>query len=115
MVGAYQFDKDGSVLDDLTRSKKIWGRRIAMMATFYHSKRREFDRPLQVAQLLFYDNEDLIHKALSCMPREIGKRDLVVEESYLQTCYHEMPRAMLRYAIEKVCRINRLSYFHAMV
>lgn len=59
-----------------------------------------FSDTLRMVELLHDDPHDLIHKALGWMLREIGKRSLETEVSFLKNHYKQMPRTMLRYAIE---------------
>jgi 3-methyladenine DNA glycosylase AlkD len=89
------------VLYRLAKSRNLWERRIAIIATFDFIKRGEFAEILSIAELLVSDNEDLIHKAVGWMLREVGKRNLRAEEEFLLANYRKMPRVMLRYAIEK--------------
>jgi 3-methyladenine DNA glycosylase AlkD len=72
-----------------------------MMATFHFLKRGDFADTLALAEELMEDKEDLIHKAAGWMLREVGKRERTVEVRFLDRHYRQMPRTMLRYAIEK--------------
>ena len=82
------------------------------MSTFYFVKREKFSDTLAIAESLLYDKEDLIHKAVGWMLREVGKRSMNAEERFLAKHYKEMPRTMLRYAIEKLPESERLAYLH---
>jgi len=110
VVGAHLFEQSRKPLTRLAKSKNIWERRIAMIATFHFIRQNDFDDTLAVADLLLNDPEDLMHKAVGWMLREVGKRDLKVEEAFLLPRYHKMPRTMLRYAIEKFPEPLRQKY-----
>jgi len=112
IVGAYLFKKDRKPLYKLARSKDLWERRIGIMSTFHFIKREDFADTLALAEILLNDKEDLIHKAAGWMLREVGNRDRKTEERFLAKHYKQMPRTMLRYAIEKFPETERLTYLH---
>lgn len=117
IVGAHLAERgDTKLLDRLAASESLWERRIAIMATFHFIKHRhDFKPTLRIARVLLHDTEDLIHKATGWMLREIGNRDRTAEEAFLRRHYRDMPRTMLRYAIEKLPCATRLAYLHSKV
>ena len=80
------------------------------MSTFHFIRQNEFSETLKIAEILLADREDLIHKAVGWMLREVGKRNLQIEEKFLKLYYKKMPRTMLRYAIEKFPKDRRRLY-----
>ena len=112
IVGAHLFQKDRKPIYRLARSKSLWERRISVMSTFHFVKKEDLSDTLAVDGLLLHDREDLIHKAVGWMLREVGKRKRNAEEKFLAKYYKEMPRTMLRYAIEKLPESERLAYLH---
>lgn len=110
IVGAWLFDKDRSILYELAQSSKLWERRIAIISTAYFIKNNQFTDTLKLSKILLTDSEDLIHKAVGWMLREVGKINIEVEEKYLKQHYKNMPRTMLRYAIEKFSSSQRQDY-----
>ena len=115
IVGAHLYEKDKAPLYDLVQSKNLWERRISIISTFYFIRQNEFDDTLKLANFLLNDKEDLIHKAVGWMLREVGKREIEFEEEFLQEHYKIMPRTMLRYAIEKFPETSRKMYLRGEV
>ncbi|GBE31680.1 DNA alkylation repair enzyme [bacterium BMS3Bbin05] len=115
IVGAYLKERLRKPLHVLAKSESLWERRIAIMATFHFIKNREFDETLRIAEMLVADTEDLIHKAVGWMLREVGKREINTEESFLKKHYQCMPRTMLRYAIEKFPEEIRQQYLKGAI
>lgn len=115
IVGVFLEGKDRQPIYSLAQSQSLWERRIAMIATFQWIRNHDFEDALALAKLLLQDPEDLIHKAVGWMLREIGKRDLEIEKSFLKVHYQDMPRTMLRYAIEKFPKPERQGYLKGLV
>ena len=115
VIGAFLKGKSKKPLYRLARSKDLWERRISILATFHYIKGKEFSETLKIAEMLLLDEEDLIHKAVGWMLREVGKRDLAAEERFLKKHYRKMPRTMLRYAIERFPEPKRQRYLKGRV
>jgi 3-methyladenine DNA glycosylase AlkD len=110
IVGDYLSNRSRKPLYSLARSTNLWERRIAIIATQNFIRRGDFADSLKLARLLLHDEEDLMHKAVGWMLREIGDRHQPSEESFLKQSYRVMPRTMLRYAIEKFPKAKREKY-----
>jgi 3-methyladenine DNA glycosylase AlkD len=117
IVGGWLYDKKICIrgLQSLALSELLWDRRIAIISTFHFIRKNRFDDTFVIAETLLHDNQDLIHKATGWMLREVGNRDRAVEESFLRKHYKEMPRTMLRYAIERFPEPLRLAYLKGTV
>lgn len=115
IVGAFLRDRPREPLRRLAKSADLWERRIAVLATFHFIKRGEFDETRAVARALLSDPEDLIHKAVGWMLREVGKRDPAALEGFLKEHCRRMPRTMLRYAVEKFPEEKRRLYLKGEV
>ncbi len=110
IVGGYLHDKDKSLLYKLAQSKNIWDRRIAIVATYNFIKKQQYTETLKISEILLHDTHDLIHKAVGWMLREVGNKSVEIEEEFLKKHYKQMPRTMLRYAIEKFPKEVRKLY-----
>jgi 3-methyladenine DNA glycosylase AlkD len=73
-----------------------------VLSTFHEIARGRFGPSLRLAAAMLGDPEDLIHKAVGWMLREIGKRDVETLRRFLRSHAGRMPRTALRYAIERL-------------
>lgn len=115
ILGDWLADKDKKILYRMAKSKNIWERRIAILATLGFINRGMFADTVKIAELLLGDTHDLIHKAVGWMLREVGKRSLETEEKFLRRHYNKMPRTMLRYAIERFPAKRRAAYLKGLL
>jgi 3-methyladenine DNA glycosylase AlkD len=110
IIGGWLADRDRGVLTKWAKSPRLWTRRVAVLATLYFIRRNDFDDILRLAERLLGDREDLMHKAVGWMLREVGKRDEAALEAFLVEHCRAMPRTMLRYAIERMPPAKRERY-----
>ena len=110
IVGGYLKSRSRRPLYRLVRSKSLWERRIAVLATFFFIRENDVNDALRIAALLLRDEEDLLHKSVGWMLREVGKRDVAALEAFLKHHARRMPRTMLRYAIERFPESKRKRY-----
>lgn len=98
-------------LKEWAQDSHLWTRRIAMLATFFDICRHKPEHAIHIATILKNDPHDLIQKAVGWMLREVGKRcgEQILEE-FLRAYSKEMPRTMLRYAIERLDSQKRSFY-----
>ncbi len=109
IIGAYLVGENDPypLLEKLARSKSLWERRLAIIFTFAFIRAGELDPTIEISQRLLKDDHDLIHKAVGWMLREVGKRNIQILRAFLNENAQQMPRTMLRYAIEKMSEVER--------
>jgi len=110
IVGDYLLDKKRNLLYKLAKSKDLWEKRIAILATATFIRNNEYKDTLKISEMLLNDKHDLIHKGVGWMLREVGKRNQKSEEDFLKKHYKTMPRTMLRYSIERFSESKRKFY-----
>ncbi|MES2214496.1 MAG: DNA alkylation repair protein [Pseudomonadota bacterium] len=110
LLGAHLLNKNRDILLSLAKSEIIWERRVAIVATWMFIRCNDLEWTFKIAKILLNDKHDLIHKASGWMLRELGKRDEVGLMQFLDLYAADMPRTMLRYAIEKLPPDTRKLY-----
>jgi len=115
IIGTFLMNKDKNLLYEFAKSNDLWEKRISILSTFQFIKNNQFENTLAISDILLHDEHDLIHKGVGWMLREIGKRNLKVEEDFLKPRYKKMPRTMLRYAIEKFPEKKRQEYLKGKI
>ncbi len=110
IVGDYLFYRPRNLLYRLAKSKKLWDRRIAVVATYVFIKNKDFSDICELSEMLFGDPHPLIYKACGWMLREMGKKDKVRLITFLNKNYSYMPRIMLSYAVERLSKSQKLAY-----
>lgn len=113
ILGAYAYErKERSIFDRLARSENLWEQRAGIVGTMYWVKRGNFEPTLSLAEFFLTHQHDLIHKACGWLLREVGKKDEAVLCAFLDRFHQEMPRTMLRYALEKLSPQKRKLYMN---
>jgi 3-methyladenine DNA glycosylase AlkD len=102
VVGGYLWDKSRQPLYRLAGSHHWYGRRTAMVSTWFFIRRGDLDDTFRIGQILVNDPHDLVQKAVGGWIREAGKRDEQRLRSFLDRNAATMPRTALRYAIEQL-------------
>ncbi|MDD2646503.1 MAG: DNA alkylation repair protein [Patescibacteria group bacterium] len=111
ITGHYLYNQSGGpLIKRWIKSDHLWTKRIGLLSTAYFIKNKQFNEILSAARLLLKDRHDLIHKASGWMLREAGKKDGQVLTKFLDQNFRQMPRTMLRYAIEKFPEKKRQHY-----
>ncbi len=120
IVGEYMLAKklDIERLVGLARSPLLWERRIGIISTlaFIRAVKKgrvgsEWLQPsLKLARLLLNDKQDLMHKAVGWVLREVGKADERLLLEFLNEHFKQMPRTALRYSIERLTEVQRHDY-----
>ena len=96
------------LLDDLAQSPCLWKQRMSIVCSWKTSQMGDPSWCLRYAEIHLYHPHDLMHKAVGWMLREMGKRvSMDLLRDFLSQHAHEMPRTMLRYAIEKMPESER--------
>ncbi len=110
IVGGYLFPRERQLLYELVQREHLWSRRVAILATQYFIRKGDLADTLALAEHLLRDQEDLIHKAVGWMLREVGHKSVPVLKGFLDQHAKTMPRTMLRYALEKLTPEERSLY-----
>lgn len=110
IVGAHLMERSRAPLRKLAKSKSLWERRIAVVATHHFIRHDDFAETIALAEQLLDDGQDLMHKAVGWMLREVGKRDERVLTAFLDRHAADMPRTALRYAVERLTPARRQTY-----
>ena len=102
------------VLDDLAASDNLWKQRMSIVCSWKTSQQGDPSWCLRYAEIHLHHPHDLMHKAVGWMLREMGKRvSIDLLRDFLRQHAHEMPRTMLRYAIEKMPEEERKQWMDA--
>ena len=124
LLGEWLLDRDRTLLYSLARSgRTIWEQRIGIVSTMTFVRCGQIRDTFAIADILLGHPHDLIHKAVGWLLREAGKRDRSALEDWLLAPpaltslprYRQMPRTMLRYAIEKFPEPLRQQYLKGKV
>jgi 3-methyladenine DNA glycosylase AlkD len=100
ITGPYLFRRDRPVLYKLARSRSLWDRRIAILATFAFIRAGDFGDTFKLTENLPVDEHDPMNEACGRRLREVGKRNRSMLEAFLRQHHGNIPRTILRYSLE---------------
>ena len=110
-LGAYLVKTENlKPIRDFAKTKDLWLNRISVMLTFAFIKAGDPAPTLEMAEYHLHHSHDLMHKAVGWMLREMGKNHPIELQNFLTAHAGEMPRTMLRYAIEKLPEAQRKAW-----
>ena len=107
IIGEYLLDKSRDILYQLAQSPLLWDNRIAIVSTYAFIRKGQLEDTYALSDLMMHHPHDLMHKAIGWMLRETGKRNPERLYDYVMNHRADMPRTMLRYAIEKFSPTER--------
>ena len=110
IIGEYLLNKPKDILYKLAKSKNTWERRTSIVSTYAFIKKGQIDETFKIAEILINDDHELINKAVGSWIREAGKKDEQKLTSFLDKFALTMPRATLRYAVEKLDKSQKEYY-----
>jgi 3-methyladenine DNA glycosylase AlkD len=110
ILGKFLLEKDRQILYDLAATGHLWSERVAVVSCFEFIRNGQFSDIFRLSEKFLSHPHDLMHKACGWMLREVGKRDELALEEFLDEHLPKMPRTMLRYAIERMEEGKRLRY-----
>jgi 3-methyladenine DNA glycosylase AlkD len=110
ILGKFLMNQNRQILYDLADSGHLWSERIAVVCCLEFIKNGQFSDIFNLSEKFLTHKHDLMHKACGWMLREVGKRDELALEEFLDEHLEKMPRTMLRYAIERMEEGKRLGY-----
>ncbi len=108
----YRTEKQAlNLLTKLAQSDNLWERRIAMVSTWAFIRNKNERPAFHLAKILTNDKEDLMHKAVGWMLREVGKHcGQKTLTSFLNEYAQQLPRTALRYSLEHYHEKKRKMY-----
>jgi 3-methyladenine DNA glycosylase AlkD len=107
ILGAHLLHRDRALLGELAADPSFWRRRVAVVATAAFIAAGDFSTTFELAERLLGDPDDLVHKGVGWMLREVGKKDEAALVAWLDQHRLAMPRTMLRYAVERLPAAER--------
>ena len=110
ILGKFLLNQHRQILYDLANSEHLWSQRIAVVSCLEFIRNKQFSDTFNLSEKFLSHKHDLMHKACGWMLREVGKRDELALEEFLEQHLENMPRTMLRYAIERMEEGKRLGY-----